>query len=73
MPEPKTETKEPQRAVIEYRIKPLAVEVKWSLWFQREIDAALDGPDAMRQFYARPLWPAMTGAIEVKRILWPDE
>jgi hypothetical protein len=64
--------KESKRAVIEYRTKPLEEDAKWSLWFQREIESAVDSADAMKQFYSRPLWPAMTGAIEVKRVAWPD-
>lgn len=64
--------KEPQRAVIEYRTKPFAEGAKWSLYFQREIEAAKDSSDAMKQFYARPLWPAMTSHIEVKSVTWPD-
>jgi len=63
---------EPKRAVIEYRTKELKDGAKWSLWFQREIDSAVDSGDAMRQFYARPLWPAMTGNVEVKRVVWPE-
>lgn len=64
--------KKPRRAVIEYRTKELKEGAKWSLWFQREIDSAIDSNDAMKQFYARPLWPAMTGAIEVRQVAWPD-
>lgn len=65
--------KQPQRAVIEYRTKPFEDGAKWSLYFQREIESAKDSADAMKQFYARPLWPAMTGAVEVKKVSWPDE
>lgn len=61
----------PKRALIEYRIKPLAGDAKWSAIFQREIDA-LDSGDAMTQFYGRPTWPALTGTIEVKGITWDD-
>ncbi|HEY6244595.1 MAG TPA: hypothetical protein VIX17_11635 [Pyrinomonadaceae bacterium] len=60
-----------KRCVIEYRTKELKEGAKWSLWFQREIDA-IDSQDAMKQFYSRPLWPAMTGNVEVKRVIWID-
>lgn len=70
--EPKKEL-EPKRAVITYRTKPLAADAKWSQLFQRVIESATDSADAMKQFYNPPIWPAMTGAIEVKGVSWPDE
>lgn len=70
--DPKVETKEPQRALVTYRTKALKADAKWSLYFQRVIDAALDSQDAMQKFYNDPIWPAMTGAIEVKAVAWPD-
>ena len=68
-----SDTKEPQRALITYRTKPLEADAKWSAWREREIDGALDSTDGMQKFYARPTWPAMTGAVEVKSVSWPDQ
>jgi len=69
MPDKTEQPPQPKRALIQYRTKPLAVDVKWSLWFQREL-TGIDSQDVMTQFYARPTWPAMTGMIEVKSITW---
>lgn len=68
-----TPKQEPQRALITYRTKDLADGAKWTAWREREIAAANDSADAMSQFYERFTWPAMTGAIEVKSVTWPDE
>lgn len=64
--------KEAKRAVVEYRTKNFENGAKWSLCFQRVIEAAIDSPDALRQFYADPIWPANTGAIEIKAVSWLD-
>ena len=67
---PNPEEKKPQRALIPYRVKPLATDAKWEPWREREIDSATDSEDAMSQFFDRRTWPAMTGAIEVKQVIW---
>lgn len=64
--------KEAKRAVIEYRTKAFENDAKWSLSFQRVIESAIDTSDALKQFYADPIWPALTGAIEVKAVGWLD-
>jgi hypothetical protein len=63
---------ETRRAIIEYRTKAFENDAKWSLCFQRVIESAVDSTDALRQFYADPIWPALTGSIEVKGVSWLD-
>lgn len=63
---------QPKRALIEYRTKPFEENAKWSLYFQRVIDSAVDTSDALKQFYGSPLWPALTGMIEVRKVSWLD-
>ncbi len=65
--------KEPQRALITYRTKEFKADAKWSLWFQRIIESATDTADALKKFYDGWIWPAMTGAIEIKSVAWPDK
>ena len=73
MPDTKTDTpKQPQRAVIEYRTKSFENDAKWTLCFQRVIESAIDTADALKQFYGDPIWPAMTGMVEVKAVRWMD-
>jgi len=63
---------EPTRAIVIYRTKPLEANAKWSLWFQREIENAENSQAAMTKFYDGYTWPAMTGSIEVKQVVWPE-
>jgi len=63
---------QPKRAIVEYRTKPFENDAKWSLSFQRVIESAIDTADALKQFYADPLWPALTGSIEIQAVGWLD-